>query len=98
MQVSRLFLLFLFFFANYGFGVEMKRLKDQVVVVTGASKGIGHEMAKVFAREGAKLVLVARNEVLLKELSDELGSIYVTADVSIKGDMDKVVETALKKW
>jgi len=77
----------------------MKRLKDQVVIVTGASKGIGLEIAKVFSREGAKLVLVARNEKQLKELSTQLeDAIYVTADVSKEGHMDKVAEAALKKW
>ena len=38
-------------------------------ILTGASKGIGREMAKVFSSEGAKLVLVARDENALKELS-----------------------------
>ena len=61
------FLLIALFLMNFGFGGEMKRLENQVVIITGASKGIGREMAKVFSREGAKLVLVAREEKPLKE-------------------------------
>ncbi|MBA2727445.1 MAG: SDR family oxidoreductase [Parachlamydiaceae bacterium] len=99
MRIRHIFLFLLLFFGNYGFGGEMKRLQDQVVIVTGASKGIGREMAKVFSCEGAKLVLVARNEMQLKELSDQIeNSIYVTADVSKEGDMEKVAEAAIEKW
>lgn len=77
----------------------MKRLDSQVVIVTGASKGIGREMAKVFAREGAKLVLVARDEGQLKALAKELhDAIYVVADVRDEQAMEKAAQTALDKW
>lgn len=100
LKMNKIYLLLLFLFiANYGFGDEMKRLDNQVVIITGASKGIGREMAKVFSREGAKLVLVARNEQLLKELVAELGdAIYVIADVRNEIEMTKVAEAALEKW
>jgi len=72
--------LFALLLVNFGFGGEMKRLENQVVIITGASKGIGKEMAKLFSREGAKLVLVARDEKPLKEFCMELDdAIYVTA-------------------
>lgn len=77
----------------------MKRLENQVVIITGASKGIGREMAKVFSCEGAKLVLVAREEKPLKELSKELDdAIYVSADIRLPGAMEKVAQEALNKW
>ncbi len=77
----------------------MKRLENQVVIITGASKGIGKEMAKVFSREGAKLVLVARDEKPLAKLSEELGNaIYIAADVRVRGDMEKVAKAALNQW
>ncbi len=84
--------------ASYGHGDEMKRMNDQVVVITGASKGIGKEMARVFSREGAKLVLVARNEEPLKEIASELGAIYVVADVRDEVGMARVSDAALEKW
>jgi 3-oxoacyl-[acyl-carrier protein] reductase len=83
---------------NFCFGGDVLRLEDQVVIITGASKGIGREMAKLFSREGAKLVLVAREEKPLKDLSDELGAIYVTADIRSPGAMEKVANVALNKW
>lgn len=46
--------------------------KDKVVIITGASKGIGKSIAINFAREGAKLVLVARNMSALVELKEEM--------------------------
>ena len=47
------------------------RFKDKSVVVTGASSGIGREIAKEFAEEGAVVVAVARRENLLEELKEE---------------------------
>lgn len=46
-------------------------LEDKVCIVTGASAGIGRATAKLFCREGAKVVAVARREERLKELAEE---------------------------
>jgi 3-oxoacyl-[acyl-carrier protein] reductase len=87
------------FVHNCGFGDQMGRLEGQVVMITGASKGIGREMARVFSKEGAKLVLVARNETQLQELTSELAdAIYVIADVRDEEQMAKAAEAALDKW
>jgi NAD(P)-dependent dehydrogenase (short-subunit alcohol dehydrogenase family) len=48
------------------------RLAGKIALVTGASRGIGKAVAKVFAREGAELVLVARTTGGLEELDDEI--------------------------
>jgi len=77
----------------------MKRLEGQVAIVTGASKGIGREMARVFSQEGAKVVLVARDEPSLQQLAQDLKSaIYVLADVRSEEQMEKVAQVALEKW
>lgn len=50
-----------------------KRKHDQVLLITGASSGIGAETARMAAAEGYRLALVARNEEKLRELVTELG-------------------------
>src|SRR3989338_8047168 len=49
-----------------------KRLQGKVAIVTGASRGIGRELALLFTKEGAKLTVTARNEENLKSLADEI--------------------------
>lgn len=51
----------------------MKNVEGKVVVITGASSGIGEETAKVLAENGAKVVLSARREDKLKKLAEEIG-------------------------
>ncbi|HEV3105128.1 MAG TPA: SDR family oxidoreductase [Trinickia sp.] len=64
----------------------MKRLSGKVAIVTGASGGIGRETAKLFAREGAKVVVAARREKELEELVDEIVGEGGEA-VSLAGDV-----------
>jgi len=59
----------------------MNRFKEKVVLVTGASSGIGAETAKLFALEGAHVLLLARNEEALKSIQEEITSSGGTADV-----------------
>ncbi|WP_433629172.1 SDR family oxidoreductase [Halomicrococcus sp. NG-SE-24] len=75
---------------------ELKNLEDQVLVVTGASSGIGLTTARMAADRGARLVLAARSEDALRELTEEItqaggDAVYVVADV---GDRDDVREIA----
>jgi NADP-dependent 3-hydroxy acid dehydrogenase YdfG len=47
-------------------------LKDQVVLVVGASSGIGRDCARLFAREGARVMAAARRQDRLESLRDEM--------------------------
>jgi short-subunit dehydrogenase len=50
--------------------------RNQYALITGATSGIGYELAKLFARDGFNLILVARNSALLQQTSDELKQQY----------------------
>lgn len=82
----------------------MKRLfKDKVVIVTGASSGIGEATAREFALNGSKVVLAARTESKLAEITEEINrsggeAFYVRTDVSIEDDCKKLVEKTIEKY
>lgn len=77
----------------------MRKLEGKVAIITGASKGIGEGIANVFAKYGAKLVLVARGEKV-QELAERLREqgtevIAVQADVSKRAEMEQLAKTAI---
>lgn len=79
--------------------MKLKRLEDQVVVITGATSGIGLVTARMAAKRGAKLVLVARTESALQTLTEELkatgaDATYVKADVGVERDVRNVRDAA----
>lgn len=69
------------------------RLGGRSAVVTGASRGIGAGIASALTAEGARVVMLARNEDRLKEASRSLkGSIPITVDVSDPQSVEKVAQ------
>ncbi len=68
------------------------------VVVTGGSKGIGKGIARVFARAGANVLIVGRDESGLKAAAEELGATHVVADVSRADDCARIAETAAERY
>ncbi|HEX6708367.1 MAG TPA: SDR family oxidoreductase [Albitalea sp.] len=81
-----------------------KPLSEQVIVITGASSGIGLATAEAAAREGARLVLAARSTDTLKEIAGRLSqrsgcdAIAVTADVGRREDMQRVAVEAVTNF
>ena len=78
----------------------MKNVENKVVIITGASSGIGEETAKVLAANGAKVVLSARREDRLKKLAAEIGenAAYLKSDVSNPDGMAALVKLAKEKF
>lgn len=81
----------------------MGKLQDKVVVITGGISGIGAASARLFAEEGAKLVLVDMNDNLGEEFTNNLSSdgydaIFVKADVSSEEDVQNVFDMTLEKY
>lgn len=81
----------------------MRTIADKVVVITGASRGIGAAIAELFAKEHALLVLCGRNRTALTEVVKKcrLGKqehLVVTADLTKAAGMKKIIDAAYKKF
>jgi NADP-dependent 3-hydroxy acid dehydrogenase YdfG len=78
----------------------MENIKGKVVVITGASSGMGAATARKLIGLGAKVVLAARREDQLKTMVKELGknSMYVITDVSKRADMDNMIKQAIDQF
>ncbi len=80
----------------------MKPLAEQVVVITGASSGIGRETALHFAQHGARVALVARNQEALAEVESEIiegggQALAIPADVSDWDQVQHVAQQAVER-
>lgn len=61
--------------------------RNQYVLITGATSGIGYELAKLFARDGYNLILVARHQQRLQEVTDELKTLYAVEVTPLAKDL-----------
>lgn len=75
-------------------------IKNKVVIITGASSGIGTATAKLLVQKGAKVVLAARREERLKELVSEIGenAIYKVTDVADKNAVQELIDFTLERF
>ena len=81
----------------------MKNFKDKVVIVTGASSGIGEAMAREFAAQGARVVLGARSVQKLQLIAGEIRSqggqaAYCGVDVTNVDECRRLIETAVNEF
>jgi short-subunit dehydrogenase len=77
--------------------------RAETVLITGASSGIGRELARLYASDGARLVLIARSEDKLRRLADELAAKYgaeaqvMPADLSRPASPREIVEALARR-
>lgn len=81
----------------------MKQLNGKVAIITGASSGIGYEAAKLFALEGAMLVVTGRRQAALDELIREIKAtggeaVALTGDIRDEDFARKLVDTAVDRF
>jgi NADP-dependent 3-hydroxy acid dehydrogenase YdfG len=82
---------------------KMGRLENKVALVTGASSGMGYEIAKLFAKEGASVVVIARRKEKLAALIAQIEAdggkgIAVAGDVTTEDDVQHAVKTAVQQF
>jgi short-subunit dehydrogenase len=83
--------------------LKLKPLREQVMVITGASSGIGLATAKAAAKNGAKVVLVARDEGALADIEREITeaggeAMHVVADVSDRHQLERVAQATIDRF
>jgi NAD(P)-dependent dehydrogenase (short-subunit alcohol dehydrogenase family) len=81
----------------------MGRLANKIAIVTGGNSGIGRATARLFCREGARVVIAGRRQAENNRVIDEIAAdggeaVAIQADVSKPGDCKKVVEETNKKY
>ena len=81
----------------------MDRLKGKVAVITGGNSGVGEATAKLFASEGATVVITARREAALEKVAEEIraagGEVYAVAtDISKLEDPEKLMDLVMNKY
>lgn len=83
--------------------ITMSGIKDKVVVITGASSGIGEAAALLLAERGAKIVLGARGTKRLEALAERImerggEAVYMSTDVQRREDMSNLVALACEQY
>ncbi len=81
--------------------VSLKPLRDQVMVITGASSGIGLATAQAAATKGARLVLSSRNGAVLQDIERQINgaggqAIHVVADVGRREEVQRIADAAVQ--
>lgn len=82
---------------------QLMRLKGQVAIVTGGSRGLGRSIAVALAQEGAAVVLAARDGQALNQVATEIEALgrealVVTCDVHNPADAQRLIDRTLSEW
>ena len=75
-----------------------RSLEGKIVIVTGASSGVGEAAARAFAQAGATVVLAARSAAKLERLARSLDGMAVRTDVTRRADLEGLVEKTVAKY
>jgi len=83
--------------------MKLKPIDQQVIVITGASSGIGLATTKLAAKRGAKVVLAARSEGTIREIAEKINSsggeaLAVSCDVSKREQIEEVARAAVERF
>jgi gluconate 5-dehydrogenase len=73
-------------------------VKDQVVLVSGASRGIGRAIAEGFAKRGAKVIVTGRESATLERTAREISATPIVCDVADRKAIDRLARTALAEF
>jgi 3-oxoacyl-[acyl-carrier protein] reductase len=73
------------------------RFEDRVALVTGAGRGIGAATAQLLAKEGAKVAVSDLDEGPAKEVAGPIGGLAIACDVSVREQVEKMVERTVKE-
>ncbi|MGK7379074.1 SDR family NAD(P)-dependent oxidoreductase [Planococcus sp. 1R117A] len=81
----------------------MKRLKDKIAIVTGSTSGIGEATARLFAEEGAKVVIAGRRKEKGEQVAAEIRkdggeAIFIQADMTQEEDIQKLVNSSIEAF
>ncbi len=75
------------------------QVQDKVIVITGASKGIGLATAQALAKRGARLALLAREPARLEAAAAQIGGAFaIPTDVCDKAAVERAFEAVVKRW
>ncbi len=83
--------------------LSLQHMKNKVVIITGASSGIGKACAEAFGKAGAKVVITGRNAANLQAVATHLtalgiDTLAIPSDVSVEDDNRKMVEETIRKY
>ncbi|OAN82190.1 3-oxoacyl-ACP reductase [Jannaschia sp. EhC01] len=74
------------------------RLEGKTAIVTGAASGFGAGIARIFAREGATVMVADLNEAAAGAIADEIGGAAIRTDVSKGADVAAMAQAAMDQW